>query len=226
MAENDLPEYYYKLGVEESIFAKAISKMLEDFNVYMDEEKALRLFYNLNVNLMHYLDVHPGFYYKLKYLDITSDEDNFLIIRRTSDVTDELIDIPYLYNKFCSEEMVREELDKNLDLFAQSILSVKEKKDRIIHTLDKLIYDKKKVVAERNNLTSLVKQSKKQRKAVMERRKADLKTLKREIRRKYLSYFSTPIDKKHRETENARYKRLEAELKERWNADKNNFPLK
>ena len=44
MAGNDLPDYFYKLAITEDIFSKAISKILEDYNIFLEEDKALKLF--------------------------------------------------------------------------------------------------------------------------------------------------------------------------------------
>ena len=62
MAGNDLPDYFYKLAITEDIFSKAISKILEDYNIFLEEDKALKLFYSITVTLMNYLNTHPGFY--------------------------------------------------------------------------------------------------------------------------------------------------------------------
>lgn len=226
MAGNDLPDYFYKLAITEDIFSKAISKILEDYNIFLEEDKALKLFYSITVTLMNYLNTHPGFYYKLKYVDITSDDENFLAIKRTSDVTEDMVDIPYLFKKFCSLEVAREELESNLDTFAQAILGVKEIKAKEIVTLQKLINDRMKKADEVKNLTSVLRNSKKTRKAVLKRRKEDLKAVNREYLRRETTFFTNQLDLHHREQERQRTEALEEEVRKKWEEDKNNFPLK
>ena len=218
MAGNDLPDYFYKLAITEDIFSKAISKILEDYNIFLEEDKALKLFYSITVTLMNYLNTHPGFYYKLKYVDITSDDDNFLAIKRTSDVTEDMVDIPYLFKKFCSLEVAREELESNL--------GVKETKAKEIATLQKLINDRMKKADEVKNLTSVLRNSKKTRKAVLKRRKEDLKAVNREYLRRETTFFTNQLDLHHREQERQRTEALEEEVRKKWEEDKNNFPLK
>lgn len=226
MAGNDLPDYFYKLAITEDIFSKAIAKILEDYNIFLEDEKALKLFYSITVTLMNYLNTHPGHYYKLKYVDITSDDESFLAIKRTSDVTEDMVDIPYLFKKFCSLEVAREELEKNLDTFAQAILGVKETKAKEVSALQQLIQTRTKKAEEVKNLTRVLRNNKKVRKAVIKRRQEDLKTVNREYKRKEATYFTNGLDLKAREAERQRMIALETELRKRWEENKNNFPLK
>ena len=75
-------------------------------------------------------------------------------------------------------------------------------------------------------MTRVLRNNKKVRKAVIKRRQEDLKAVNREYKRKEATYFTNGLDLKARENEKQRMIALEAELRKRWEEDKNNFPLK
>ena len=95
-----------------------------------------------------------------------------------------------------------------------------------IDFLQNLINDRMKKADEVKNLTSVLRNSKKTRKAVLKRRKEDLKAVNREYLRRETTFFTNQLDLHHREQERQRTEALEEEVRKKWEEDKNNFPLK
>ena len=218
-----VPDYIYKLAITDEIIAKSMVKLLEDFNVYLDEEKALKLLYSILAHFMYKLDTNPGNYFKLKFVDIVSDKDNFIAVRRGSEYTDDTVTPTMFYEKFCGTQMLKEELEKSVDLFAKSFLGMAEEKVKEKRNLDNLIAQRKRTAEDIDNFRKNARCSKKQRQNIIKKRKADAKTLRAEANRKYKSCFSTQLEIQHREKFLEQRKELEAELQQLWETDKEKF---
>ena len=65
-----VPNYVYKLALTEEVLAKSLVKIFEDFNIFVDEEKAIKLFYSILAHIMYRLDTNPGNYFKLKFISL------------------------------------------------------------------------------------------------------------------------------------------------------------
>lgn len=226
MANNEIPNYIFKLGIPEEVVAKAVSKLLEDFNVYMDEEKAMKLLYSLLTHFIHYIDTHPGQYLKLKYLDITSDKGSLLNIKASSDFADEMVDANMLYNKYCSETMLKEELQKNINAFAQSFLGLREEKVKEVRKLDNVIRRRRQAQDEAKQCTEIVRFSDKLKKQVERERKAEQRKAQREFKRKISSYFISNAERYYRDKYTREYEALEQEVLAKWETNKNEIPFK
>lgn len=225
MTKSEIPRYIFNLAIGEEVVAKTIAKILEDFNIYVDEEKALKLFQCLIVHLMYYMDTHPGQYMKLKYMDITVDRNNLLSIKRSSDYTKDMINPQMLYNKYCSDNMLLEEFDKNMDLFARSFLSIKETKNKEIHSLNTMITRRKKLRNESAKCTEIVKGSKKLKALSDKVRKEDERTMKSMIKKKISSAKVSNAELLFRRKHEDSYKMLEAQLREQYEKDNTIFPF-
>lgn len=225
MAEKEIPNYIFKLGIPEEVVAKAVSKILEDFNVYMDEEKALKLLYGLLTHLIHYIDVHPGQYLKLKYLDITSDKGSLLNIKASSDFAEEMIDANMLYNKFCSETMLKEELQKSVNAFAQSFLGIREEKVKEVRKLDNVIRRRRQAQEEAKKCTEIVRFSDKLQKQVEKERKAEQRKAQREFKKKLSSYFVSNAERYYRDKYKKQSEAMEQDIIAKWKLNKYEIPF-
>lgn len=221
----EIPNYIYKLPIPESAVAKAVNKILEDFNIFMDEENALKLFYSLIVNLIYHIDTHPGQYFKLKYIDITANNGNLLEIRSNKDMSDDIITPQMLYDKYCSEAVIKEELQKSIDLFAKSFLGIREEKRKELHKLEEYIKRKKDVSKEIKKCTEISKNMTKYKKQTLKQRRLDSKKVMAALKKKVLSSFASNAELKYRKIYEEQFQQLERELKRRWMLDKNDFPL-
>jgi hypothetical protein len=230
MAGEDFPNYILKLAIPEEVFGKAVSKILADFNVYMDEDKALKLVYALWVQLMHYLYTHPGQYFKLKYLDITMDKGSLLNIKPNADLSEGIVDVDMLYNKYCSEAMLQAELKETVQAFAQSFLDVREEKIKEVRKLDNVIRRRRQAQDEAKECTRIVHLSDKlKRQAEREKHKLEKmekKQAKKEFEKKGVACFTTNLERHLREQRKNDFERLKAFLYEKWKENKNDIPFK
>ena len=96
-----VPSHVYKLALTEEVLAKSLVKLFEDFNIFVDEEKAIKLFYSILAHIMYRLDTNPGNYFKLKFIDITTDKDNMLSVKVGSDYTANMVTPIIFYERFC-----------------------------------------------------------------------------------------------------------------------------
>lgn len=218
-----VPNYIYKLAITDEVIGKSMVKLLEDFNIYVEEDKALKLFYSILAHIMYKLDTNPGNYFKLKFVDIVADNDNFIAVKRGSEYTDDTVTPAMFYERFCGTQMLKEELEKSVDLFAKSFLGIAEEKVKEKRNLDNLIAQRKRTAEDIDNFRKNARCSKKQKQNVIKKRQADAKALRAEANRKYKSCFSTQLEIQHRQKFLEQRKQLEAELQQLWNTDKEKF---
>ena len=218
-----VPNYIYKLAITEDVISKSIVKLLEDFNIFLDEDKALKLFYSILAHFMYRLDTNPGNYFKLKFIDIVADNDNMLAVRRSSDYTEDTVTPRMFYERFCGTQMLKEELANNVDLFAKAMLGVVEEKQKEKQTVDRLLNKKKKLVKEIDKYKEQSSSSKKVKAKVLKQRKDDERRLKAEYRQAEKKTFITQMELKHRERFIKERKQLEQQLRTLWETDKDSF---
>ena len=218
-----VPNHVYKLALTEEVLAKSLVKLFEDFNIFVDEEKAIKLFYSILAHIMYRLDTNPGNYFKLKFIDITTDKDNMLSVKVGSDYTDDMVTPSMFYERFCGTQLLKEELEKSVDLFAKSFLGIAEKKKKEKRNLDNMIARRKKLAEEVETYRQLSKSSKVSKNKVIKQRKEDAKAIKKATNKR--SMYMTNVELNYRKKWAEDKAQLELELRKKWKENKNDFPV-
>ena len=218
-----VPNYVYKLALTEEVLAKSLVKLFEDFNIFVDEEKAIKLFYSILAHIMYRLDTNPGNYFKLKFIDITTDKDNMLSVKVGTDYTDDMVTPSMFYERFCGTQLLKEELEKSVDLFAKSFLGIAEEKKREKRNLDNMIARRKKLAEEVETYRQLSKSSKVVKNKVIKQRKEDAKAIKKATNKR--NVYITNVELNYRRKWVESKAQLELELRQKWKENKNDFPL-
>ena len=218
-----VPNYVYKLALTEEVLAKSLVKLFEDFNIFVDEEKAIKLFYSILAHIMYRLDTNPGNYFKLKFIDITTDKDNMLSVKVGSDYTDDMVTPSMFYERFCGTQLLKEELEKSVDLFAKSFLGIAEEKKKEKRNLDNMIARRKKLAEEVETYRQLSKSSKVVKNKVIKQRKEDAKAIKKATNKR--SMYMTNVELNYRKKWAEDKAQLELDLRQKWKENKNDFPL-
>ena len=218
-----VPSHVYKLALTEEVLAKSLVKLFEDFNIFVDEEKAIKLFYSILAHIMYRLDTNPGNYFKLKFIDITTDKDNMLSVKVGTDYTDDMVTPSMFYERFCGTQLLKEELEKSVDLFAKSFLGIAEEKKREKRNLDNMIARRKKLAEEVETYRQLSKSSKVVKNKVIKQRKEDAKAIKKATNKR--SMYMTNVELNYRKKWAENKIQLELELRQKWKENKNDFPL-
>lgn len=218
-----VPRYVYKLALTEEVLAKSLVKLFEDFNIFVDEEKAIKLFYSILAHIMYRLDTNPGNYFKLKFIDITTDKDNMLSVKVGTDYTDDMVTPSMFYERFCGTQLLKEELEKSVDLFAKSFLGIAEEKKREKRNLDNMIARRKKLAEEVETYRQLSKSSKVVKNKVIKQRKEDAKAIKKATNKR--SVYMTNVELNYRKKWAEDKSQLELELRQKWKENKNDFPV-
>lgn len=218
-----VPNYVYKLALTEEVLAKSLVKLFEDFNIFVDEEKAIKLFYSILAHIMYRLDTNPGNYFKLKFIDITTDKDNMLSVKVGTDYTDDMVTPSMFYERFCGTQLLKEELEKSVDLFAKSFLGIAEEKKREKRNLDNMIRRRKKLAEEVETYRQLSKSSKVVKNKVIKQRKEDAKAIKKATNKR--NVYITNVELNYRRKWAESKAQLELELRQKWKENKNDFPV-
>jgi len=218
-----VPSYVYKLALTEEVLAKSLVKLFEDFNIFVDEEKAIKLFYSILAHIMYRLDTNPGNYFKLKFIDITADKDNMLSVKVGTDYTDDMVTPSMFYERFCGTQLLKEELEKSVDLFAKSFLGIAEEKKREKRNLDNMIARRKKLAEEVETYRQLSKSSKVVKNKVIKQRKEDAKAIKKATNKR--NVYMTNVELNYRKKWAEDKAQLELELRQKWKENKNDFPV-
>lgn len=218
-----VPNYVYKLALTEEVLAKSLVKLFEDFNIFVDEEKAIKLFYSILAHIMYRLDTNPGNYFRLKFIDITTDKDNMLSVKVGTDYTDDMVTPSMFYERFCGTQLLKEELEKSVDLFAKSFLGIAEEKKKEKHNLDNMIARRKKLAEEVETYRQLSKSSKVVKNKVIKQRKEDAKAIKKATNKR--SMYMTNVELNYRKKWAEDKVQLELELRQKWKENKNDFPV-
>ena len=218
-----VPNHVYKLALTEEVLAKSLVKLFEDFNIFVDEEKAIKLFYSILAHIMYRLDTNPGNYFKLKFIDITTDKDNMLSVKVGTDYTDDMVTPSMFYERFCGTQLLKEELEKSVDLFAKSFLGIAEEKKREKRNLDNMIRRRKKLAEEVETYRQLSKSSKVVKNKVIKQRKEDAKAIKKATNKR--SMYMTNVELNYRKKWAEDKAQLELELRQKWKENKNDFPV-
>lgn len=218
-----VPSYVYKLALTEEVLAKSLVKLFEDFNIFVDEEKAIKLFYSILAHIMYRLDTNPGNYFKLKFIDITADKDNMLSVKVGTDYTDDMVNPSMFYERFCGTQLLKEELEKSVDLFAKSFLGIAEEKKREKRNLDNMIARRKKLAEEVETYRQLSKSSKVVKNKVIKQRKEDAKAIKKATNKR--NVYMTNVELNYRKKWAEDKAQLELELRQKWKENKNDFPV-
>ena len=218
-----VPSHVYKLALTEEVLAKSLVKLFEDFNIFVDEEKAIKLFYSILAHIMYRLDTNPGNYFKLKFIDITTDKDNMLSVNVGTDYTDDMVTRSMFYERFCGTQLLKEELEKSVDLFAKSFLGIAEEKKREKRNLDNMIARRKKLAEEVETYRQLSKSSKVVKNKVIKQRKEDAKAIKKATNKR--NVYITNVELNYRRKWAESKAQLELELRQKWKENKNDFPV-
>ena len=218
-----VPNHVYKLALTEEVLAKSLVKLFEDFNIFVDEEKAIKLFYSILAHIMYRLDTNPGNYFKLKFIDITTDKDNMLSVKVGTDYTDDMVTPSMFYERFCGTQLLKEELEKSVDLFAKSFLGIAEEKKREKRNLDNMIARRKKLAEEVETYRQLSKSSKVVKNKVIKQRKEDAKAIKKATNKR--NVYITNVELNYRRKWAESKAQLELELRQKWKENKNDFPV-
>ena len=218
-----VPSHVYKLALTEEVLAKSLVKLFEDFNIFVDEEKAIKLFYSILAHIMYRLDTNPGNYFKLKFIDITTDKDNMLSVKVGTDYTDDMVTPSMFYERFCGTQLLKEELEKSVDLFAKSFLGIAEEKKREKRNLDNMIARRKKLAEEVETYRQLSKSSKVIKNKVIKQRKEDAKAIKKATNKR--NVYITNVELNYRRKWAESKAQLELELRQKWKENKNDFPV-
>ena len=218
-----VPSHVYKLALTEEVLAKSLVKLFEDFNIFVDEEKAIKLFYSILAHIMYRLDTNPGNYFKLKFIDITTDKDNMLSVKVGTDYTDDMVTPSMFYERFCGTQLLKEELEKSIDLFAKSFLGIAEKKRKEKRNLDNMIARRKKLAEEVETYRQLSKSSKVIKNKVIKQRKEDAKVIKKATNKR--NVYITNVELNYRRKWAESKAQLELELRQKWKENKNDFPV-
>ena len=218
-----VPNYVYKLALTEEVLAKSLVKLFEDFNIFVDEEKAIKLFYSILAHIMYRLDTNPGNYFKLKFIDITTDKDNMLSVKVGTDYTDDMVTPSMFYERFCGTQLLKEELEKSVDLFAKSFLGIAEEKKKEKRNLDNMIRRRKKLAEEVETYRQLSKSSKVIKNKVIKQRKEDAKAIKKATNKR--NVYITNVELNYRRKWAESKAQLELELRQKWKENKNDFPV-
>ena len=218
-----VPNHVYKLALTEEILAKSLVKLFEDFNIFVDEGKAIKLFYSILAHIMYRLDTNPGNYFKLKFIDITTDKDNMLSVKVSTDYTDDMVTPSMFYERFCGTQLLKEELEKSVDLFAKSFLGIAEEKKKEKRNLDNMIRRRKKLAEEVETYRQLSKSSKVVKNKVIKQRKEDAKAIKKATNKR--NVYITNVELNYRRKWAESKAQLELELRQKWKENKNDFPV-
>ena len=218
-----VPSHVYKLALTEEVLAKSLVRLFEDFNIFVDEEKAIKLFYSILAHIMYRLDTNPGNYFKLKFIDITTDKDNMLSVKVGTDYTDDMVTPSMFYERFCGTQLLKEELEKSVDLFAKSFLGIAEEKKREKRNLDNMIARRKKLAEEVETYRQLSKSSKVVKNKVIKQRKEDAKAIKKATNKR--NVYITNVELNYRRKWAESKAQLELELRQKWKENKNDFPV-
>ena len=218
-----VPNHVYKLALTEEVLAKSLVKLFEDFNIFVDEEKAIKLFYSILAHIMYRLDTNPGNYFKLKFIDITTDKDNMLSVKVGTDYTDDMVTPSMFYERFCGTQLLKEELEKSVDLFAKSFLGIAEEKKKEKRNLDNMIARRKKLAEEVETYRQLSKSSKVVKNKVIKQRKEDAKAIKKATNKR--NVYITNVELNYRRKWAESKAQLELELRQKWKENKNDFPV-
>ena len=218
-----VPSHVYKLALTEEVLAKSLVKLFEDFNIFVDEEKAIKLFYSILAHIMYRLDTNPGNYFKLKFIDITTYKDNMLSVKVGTDYTDDMVTPSMFYERFCGTQLLKEELEKSVDLFAKSFLGIAEEKKKEKRNLDNMIRRRKKLAEEVETYRQLSKSSKVVKNKVIKQRKEDAKAIKKATNKR--NVYITNVELNYRRKWAESKAQLELELRQKWKENKNDFPV-
>ena len=172
---------------------------------------------------MHRLDTNPGNYFKLKFIDITTDKDNMLSVKVGTDYTDDMVTPSMFYERFCGTQLLKEELEKSVDLFAKSFLGIAEEKKREKRNLDNMIARRKKLAEEVETYRQLSKSSKVVKNKVIKQRKEDAKAIKKATNKR--NVYITNVELNYRRKWAESKAQLELELRQKWKENKNDFPV-
>ena len=172
---------------------------------------------------MYRLDTNPGNYFKLKFIDITTDKDNMLSVKVGTDYTDDMVTPSMFYERFCGTQLLKEELEKSVDLFAKSFLGIAEEKKREKRNLDNMIARRKKLAEEVETYRQLSKSSKVVKNKVIKQRKEDAKAIKKATNKR--NVYITNVELNYRRKWAESKAQLELELRQKWKENKNDFPV-
>jgi len=226
MSVKDMPVNITCLAIDDQMLVDALKLVLADYNIYnLDNEQVKGLFYALMGHMIKYLDTYPGHYFKLEFLDIFKDDKNLLCIKGSSDYDEGLVDADLIYNRFCSEQRKKEELEHALDIFAQSFVKKRERKYVKARNLSTLIRQREEIYSDAANITREIKGSRKYKQYVMKQRKEKEKEVRIEANKKRKACFASNADLVLRKQYAEEYAQLELQLRRQWVQDKNNFPI-
>lgn len=226
MSVKDMPINITKLTIDDRMLVDALKLILADYNIYsLKDEQIRELFYALFGHMIKYLDTYPGHYFKLDFLDIFKDDKNLLCVKGSSDYDDGLIDADLIYNKFCSEQRKKEELENAIDIFAQSFIKKRERVYSKARSLSNLIKKKEELYGEAANITREIKGSKKFKQYYIKKRKENEKAVRIEANKKRKACYASNADLLLRKQYAEEYAQLELQLRRQWIQDKNKFPF-
>jgi len=227
MPKKHMPLHISKLAVDEQSVIESVKHVLADYNIYhLTNEQIKSLFYGIIGNMIKYLDTYPGYYFKLELVDIYKDDDKDLLkIKGSSEYAEEIVDADLIFNRFCSEQRMREELQNELDIFTQSFFKKREKKYIKAQNLSTLIRKREQTYAEAAQITKEIKGSKKYKQYVLKQRKQKEKEVRAEARKRERAGFVSNVDLLNRKQYADEYKQLELQLRRQWIQDKNKFPI-
>ena len=212
------PSYIYRLALGDDVITKGMVQLFHDFGIDLTDDMALKLFYSILAHLMYHLDSHPGQYFKLKFLDIVSDKDNFICVKRNSEYTADTVDPQMFYKRFCSTAVLKEELKHSFDLFTDAILGVMKDKRRERDSLNNLLKRRKFLSENIQKGQRTVKRMNEQKKRVLQLRKEEYKQIRKYRKRQIRRFYTMPYGLMHRKKFKQAYTDLEAKLSELWDS--------
>lgn len=226
MAESDVPRYTYKIALGEDVVMKSMVKLLADYNIHdISEEKALRLFYSILAHFMYHLEQFPGHYFHLKYIDITNEGDDFITVKRNNDYIEDTVTPSIFYDKFCGTQMLKEELEKSLDLFAKALVGVKEDKDKEAKAIAKMIARREALLEEIEGINSDLRTMKKQVTAKLIKQRQEYKEIKRHAKKLGVKVGLSNLELNYRKEREERFQALIKELRQLWEEDNTQLPF-
>ena len=146
-----------------------------------------------------------------------------LSVKVGSDYTDDMVTPSMFYERFCGTQLLKEELEKSVDLFAKSFLGIAEKKKKEKRNLDNMIARRKKLAEEVETYRQLSKSSKVIKNKVIKQRKEDAKAIKKATNKR--NVYMTNVELNYRKKWAENKAQLELELRQKWKENKNDFPL-
>lgn len=219
------PSHKFDIPMSEDIIKVGMVNILNDYNVEVCEDTALKMFYSIIAHLIYHLDLRKNRYFKMKYIDIAKDEDNLLYIRRGKGYTADAVNANTIYNWFASNHVIMTELHGTLDAFTASLLDNKKTRTELKNALDNLVQQRLDIIKDIKGYDDLFKEAIKIQKEKDNIHQHVIERNRKALEANDMSCFLSSKEYKQRELNKQKYHELEQQLALLWEQDNTQAPF-